>query len=597
MFGAILLAVVAVAVTALAGPGIIGAMQGVLVGGATAGTAAATAGMVAGGIVGGAITGAASSIVSQGIGVATGIQDKFSWKGVALSALSAAVSGGIAGFGQAAKVAEAAGKTLNGVGKAANFLNGTSLGSGLVRGAVSNALTQGIGTVVGLQSKFSFAGVAAAAVGGGIGNLVGGDLPSLSRDSSVGNALAHLGTSAASSIANAATRSAVEGSSLGRNIVAAIPDVVGQALGGAIGRGLGVLAKAREHLAPPIEIKSASAGDLPSGMKPTYETRLENGADYTAPQLRGFRDEWLALRGQYPDRDVDYWSVYWDRQATAIDAGSRIGSVAPVELSIASEEPLTMRATGAELISVPMPVLDFPKHFEVASQGYSNWLLNGGAGVRNARLAAASDLAARQSAAQRQVTYQIATFVAAPAAAGLGLTAAASAFGSAKLWAYTHATKIYAGGGVVGEAVVGVPITTPVVSGAGVATVAAAERGVGANKAAGDAIRDLIAAREAPALIEQSFNTVGGARRVDVLKLADETLAIESKVGRTSLGVSGSGSRVRQELARDWWLRKQGQVSGVRWEFTPSGVTGEVGPTAPLLEKLNKLGFEVRINP
>jgi hypothetical protein len=56
--------------------------------------------------------------------------------------------------------------------------------------------------------------------------------------------------------------------------------------------------------------------------------------------------------------------------------------------------------------------------------------------------------------------------------------------------------------------------------------------GIGANKLAGDSIRDVIAAREAPALIEQSFTTVGGVRRVDVLKLGDQTLAIESKVGR-----------------------------------------------------------------
>jgi hypothetical protein len=97
--------------------------------------------------------------------------------------------------------------------------------------------------------------------------------------------------------------------------------------------------------------------------------------------------------------------------------------------------------------------------------------------------------------------------------------------------------------------------------------------GIGANKLAGDSMRNVIAAREAPALIEQSFSTVGGVRRVDILKLGKQTLAIESKVGITALD-----SRVRQELARDWWLSRQGQVGGVRWEFSPSRVTGEVGP-------------------
>ncbi len=116
--------------------------------------------------------------------------------------------------------------------------------------------------------------------------------------------------------------------------------------------------------------------------------------------------------------------------------------------------------------------------------------------------------------------------------------------------------------------------------------------GIQANKAAGDAVRDLIAAREAPALTEQVFTTVGGVRRVDVLKLGDELVGIESKVGRTALD-----SRVRQELARDWSLRRQGQLDRVRWEFTPSGTTGAGGPTAPLLQKLQKLDFDVRINP
>ncbi|HVS34951.1 MAG TPA: RHS repeat-associated core domain-containing protein, partial [Gemmataceae bacterium] len=115
--------------------------------------------------------------------------------------------------------------------------------------------------------------------------------------------------------------------------------------------------------------------------------------------------------------------------------------------------------------------------------------------------------------------------------------------------------------------------------------------GVQANKAAGDAVRDAIAAREGTPYTERPFTTVGGIRRVDVLKLGDKSIGIESKVGRTALD-----SRTRQELARDWWLRRQGQLDQVMWEFSPSEVTGQVGPTAPLLEKLQKLGFDIRIN-
>ena len=61
---------IAVAVAYFVGPAATAFFQG----SAAAGSAAAVAGAVAGG----AATGAAASIVSQGFGVATGIQDKFS---------------------------------------------------------------------------------------------------------------------------------------------------------------------------------------------------------------------------------------------------------------------------------------------------------------------------------------------------------------------------------------------------------------------------------------------------------------------------------------------------------------------------------------
>lgn len=112
-----------------------------------------------------------------------------------------------------------------------------------------------------------------------------------------------------------------------------------------------------------------------------------------------------------------------------------------------------------------------------------------------------------------------------------------------------------------------------------------------ANKEAGDAVRDIIAAREAPALIEQNLRVTGGLRRIDVLKQGDELVAFESKVGRTSLT-----PRVRQELARDVKLLRSGQVNEVVWEFSRSGVTGKIGPTTPLLDKLNKFDITVRIN-
>jgi hypothetical protein len=111
---------------------------------------------------------------------------------------------------------------------------------------------------------------------------------------------------------------------------------------------------------------------------------------------------------------------------------------------------------------------------------------------------------------------------------------------------------------------------------------------VRANKVSGDAARDFIAAREG-GVIEQNFRVTGGLRRVDVLKEGNEIVAIESKVGRTSLD-----SRIRQELARDVKMLRSGQVDRVVWEFSESAKTGRVGPTPALQQRLDKFGIEIR---
>ncbi|WP_298303583.1 glycohydrolase toxin TNT-related protein [uncultured Erythrobacter sp.] len=175
-------------------------------------------------VIGAAINGAIGSVVSQAVGVATGIQDKFSFKGVALAAIGAGVGSALKGFDAFSKL-----------GKFTNFANDVA------RGALGSAITQGIGVATGLQSKFSFAGVAAAGIGSGAGGIAarhieGGAIYNadggLVRQATFGHNLA---TNAARAIANAATRSAIEGSSFGDNLINAIPDVIGQALGTTIG--------------------------------------------------------------------------------------------------------------------------------------------------------------------------------------------------------------------------------------------------------------------------------------------------------------------------------------------------------------------------
>ena len=105
-----------------------------------------------------AATGAAAgSIASQVVGMGLGVQEGFSWKGVALAALSGGVG---AGLGDWANLGTKAGTWQH----------------AMVRAAVGNALTQTSAVVLGLQPKFDWRGVAASAVGAGVGYEVGGAL-------------------------------------------------------------------------------------------------------------------------------------------------------------------------------------------------------------------------------------------------------------------------------------------------------------------------------------------------------------------------------------------------------------------------------------
>ena len=89
--------------------------------------------------------------------------------------------------------------------------------------------------------------------------------------------------------------------------------------------------------------------------------------------------------------------------------------------------------------------------------------------------------------------------------------------------------------------------------------------------------------RKAPLKVALPFQTELGARRVDVL--TQEGLAIESKAGYTSLTQS-----VQTQIAKDQLLMESGDVSGLRWLFSASSVTGRVGPSGPLAAALEKAG-------
>ena len=224
IIGAILLVVVAIAVVAILKVPVTSLFSGTstLAGGtvtlATGATLAVPAvtvstGLTAlGSIAVGATLGAAGALASGVVGKITGIQPEFSWKSVALGALSGGIAGGLGQVG----------------GLASLGLKGTA--GAVARGMVASAVTQIAGKLTGLQDKISWAGVAGAGIGVGLAQQLGSGLGALDSagGNSLNNHLAHLGVSGASMLANAATRSILEGTDFGDNVLAALPDVIAQ---------------------------------------------------------------------------------------------------------------------------------------------------------------------------------------------------------------------------------------------------------------------------------------------------------------------------------------------------------------------------------
>jgi YD repeat-containing protein len=221
-FGMILMVVVAIAVSvvtygALTAPATAtvtgSAAVATSVGALTIPTVAVSAGGIlaggglAAGVAAGALAAAAGSIVSQGVGLAIGAQDRFSWKGVALSALTGGVSGGLGGV-------NVFGSTAKGLG---------AIGNMAARGVASSVITQGIALAAGLQSKFDWAGVASAGVGGGIGKWVGG-----------GQTVSGM----AGGLAASAAQSLVTGRDFGDTLMGNLPSIIGNTIGNLVAEGI-----------------------------------------------------------------------------------------------------------------------------------------------------------------------------------------------------------------------------------------------------------------------------------------------------------------------------------------------------------------------
>jgi hypothetical protein len=183
-------------------------------GGVVAGVGVSALGVSMGGIAAAAaIGGAVGSIVSQGVGIAIGAQEKFSWKQVGLSAIGSGVGAGIGGSSVGAEVS--------------SFAGGGATGAMAVA-AVSNAATQGIAVAVGVQEKFQWRSVAASAVGAGVGRALGGQLGNAWGGGPVGDLAARTVTG----FVAGATAAAMRGGRISVQQIAT--DAFGNALGNAV---------------------------------------------------------------------------------------------------------------------------------------------------------------------------------------------------------------------------------------------------------------------------------------------------------------------------------------------------------------------------
>jgi LysM repeat protein len=196
--GAILMAVVAIVVAAV----IPGVGAAIAVGLESLGIGATVAG-----VVGAAAVGAIADTVAQGVGLAVGAVKSFNWGEVGMAALSAGIGGA-----------------------------GSITGGAITDGIVDNALTQGVEVATGMKKSFNWGDVAAAGVSAGVihgvGEEIGVDPSAPSGD--FGNDMLKGLAGAAGLIANAATRTLVNGSDFGDNLMKGLPDVIGQTIGGMI---------------------------------------------------------------------------------------------------------------------------------------------------------------------------------------------------------------------------------------------------------------------------------------------------------------------------------------------------------------------------
>lgn len=253
VLGQILIIVVAIVVTYFTAGAASGAIGSAL--GATAGSAAATVATVAGSVIGAAV----GSAVSQGVAIGLGMQDSFSWKSVAASALTAGI--------------------LKGVGVGDLFGANASFGQAVLQGAINSSVNQGVNIALGLQKSFSWREVAIS----GLSSAVSSEVTQRTGEriyGATGNvAMTKVAMTAAASVSSALVRRSLGGR---MDTDAVLADAFGNAIGNAITDAFTPSYAAGQTVAGLDETRSRNEAELLGMAAP--ELNIADGVPWAPPE-------------------------------------------------------------------------------------------------------------------------------------------------------------------------------------------------------------------------------------------------------------------------------------------------------------------------
>jgi len=140
-----------------------------------------------------------------------------------------------------------------------SFTGNTTINA-VLNGVGDNIITQGIEVATGLKKSFNWADVAAAGVAAGVVSWVGTEFPQTFQ--SMSPTMGRLAKGMVGDIAYAATRSLVNGSDFGDNMLQGLPNVLGGMIAGAIDDQRTLAARLEDHneeLSPELQQQIAAA--------------------------------------------------------------------------------------------------------------------------------------------------------------------------------------------------------------------------------------------------------------------------------------------------------------------------------------------------